>query len=67
LRRLQASLRGLLPSGGGFGGRGLLFLVLVALLIWGAWGFYTVQPNEIGVNLVFGSNHGKTQAGLNWN
>jgi modulator of FtsH protease HflK len=67
LRRLQASLRGLLPSGGGFGGRSLLFLVLVAMLLWGAWGCYTVQPNEIGVNLVFGSNHGKTQAGLNWN
>jgi membrane protease subunit HflK len=67
LRRLQAALRGLLPSGGGFAGRGAIFIVLVAILLWFAWGFYTVQPNEIGVNLVFGRNAGKTVAGLNYN
>jgi membrane protease subunit HflK len=67
LRRLQNALRGLLPSGGGSAGRGIVFLVLVAILLWFAWGFYTVQPNEIGINLVFGRNAGKTVSGLNYN
>ncbi|MGD0719503.1 MAG: FtsH protease activity modulator HflK [Roseiarcus sp.] len=67
LRRLQNALRGFLPSGGGFAGRGVVFLVLVAILLWFAWGFYTVQPNEIGINLVFGRNAGKTVSGLNYN
>jgi membrane protease subunit HflK len=67
LRRLQAGLRGILPSGGGFAGRGILFFGLVAILLWFAWGFYTVQPNEIGINLVFGRYTGKTAAGLNYN
>jgi membrane protease subunit HflK len=67
LRRLQASLRGILPGGGGFAGRGVVFILLVAILLWFAWGFYTVQPNEIGINLVFGRNAGKTIAGLNYN
>jgi membrane protease subunit HflK len=41
---------------------------LAALLIWFALGsFYTVQPNEVGLNLVFGRYTGKTSAGLNTN
>jgi membrane protease subunit HflK len=67
LRRLQAGLRGLLPSGGGTAGRGAIFLVLIVVLLWFAWGYYTVQPNEIGINLVFGRYTGKTHAGLNYN
>ena len=68
LRRLQGALRGLLPGGGGgFAGRGVIFVALVAILLWFAWGFYTVQPNEIGINLVFGRYTGKTAAGLNYN
>ncbi|MBI5013364.1 MAG: FtsH protease activity modulator HflK, partial [Methylocystis sp.] len=30
-------------------------------------GLYTVGPNEIGLNLIFGKYMGKTQAGLNYN
>jgi membrane protease subunit HflK len=67
LRRLQTALRGILPGGGGFAGRGTIFVILVAILLWFAWGFYTVQPNEIGINLVFGRDAGKTTAGLNYN
>jgi membrane protease subunit HflK len=68
MRRFQAGLRGLLPSGsGGFAGRGVIFFALVAILLWFAWGFYTVQPNEIGINLLFGRYTGKTAAGLNYN
>src|SRR5208282_4746080 len=55
-------------SGGGFGGRTIAFVILAAILVWFAWGtFYTVQPNEVGINLVFGRYTGKTAAGLNTN
>jgi membrane protease subunit HflK len=74
LRRLQERLRGVASGGGGgrrgsgFGGRGVALIALAALLIWFALGsFYTVQPNEVGINLVFGRYTGKTAAGLNTN
>ena len=48
--------------------RTILFVLLAAVLVWFAWGtFYTVQPNEVGINLVFGRYTGKTAAGLNTN
>lgn len=65
LRRSQEGLKHVLPSG--FGGRGLAILVLLTLLAWLLSGFYTVGPNEIGLNLIFGKYRGKTQAGLNYN
>ena len=72
LRRLQQGLRGLTPTGGGAGGSGagrlILVVALIALVAWFALGsFYTVQPNEVGINLVFGRYTGKTAAGLNSN
>jgi membrane protease subunit HflK len=71
LRRLQQGLRGFAPGGGGlggFGGRGVILIALVAVLVWFALGsFYSVQPNEVGINLVFGRYTGKTAAGLNTN
>ena len=78
VRRVQEALGRLTPgggskggkgsAGGGFSGRTVLFLLLAAVLVWFAWGtFYTVQPNEIGINLVFGRYTGKTAAGLNTN
>ena len=73
LRRLQEGLRGLMPTGGGGGGgrrrrAAHRHFVLVAVLVWFAFGsFYTVQPNEVGINLVFGRYTGKTAAGLNTN
>ena len=46
----------------------ILLVALIALVAWFALGsFYTVQPNEIGINLVFGRYTGKTAAGLNAN
>ena len=74
IRRVQEALGKLNPRGpSGGGGRGptartLLFVVLAAVLVWFAWGtFYTVQPNEVGINLVLGRYTGKTAAGLNTN
>ena len=75
IRRVQEALGRLAPGGkgssgpgGGLSGRTIAFVVLAAILVWFAWGtFYTVQPNEVGINLVFGRYTGKTAAGLNTN
>ena len=67
IRRSQQRLKGFLPGGSFGGGLGLLAIVLVVVLIWLASGFYTVAPNEVGINLVFGRYTGKTEAGLNYN
>ena len=66
LRRGQDRLRQVLP-GGGFGGKGVLLVALLALGGWGLSGLYTVQPNEVGLNMVFGRYAGKTSSGLNYN
>jgi len=66
LRRSQDRLKTMLP-GGGMGGRGIAFIVLGAVLLWLATGFYTVRPNEVGLNLIFGKYVGKTNEGLRYN
>jgi membrane protease subunit HflK len=68
LSRLQQRLRQWLPgSGGGMGSRGLIALILIGLLVWVLTGFYTVGPNEVGLNKIFGRYTGKTAPGLNYN
>lgn len=67
LRRGQDRLRNILPSGGFGGPAGLGLLALVAVAIWLASGVYTVQPNEVGINQVFGRYTGKTNPGLRYN
>ncbi len=67
IRRSQTRLRGMFPTGGVGGGLGIAAIVLVVALLWLASGFYTVSPNEVGINLVFGRYTGKTAAGLNYN
>ncbi len=66
LSRFQQRLRQWLP-GGGLGSRGLLALVLIGLLVWGLSGFYTVGPNEVGLNKIFGAYTGRSDPGLNYN
>ena len=66
IRRLQKSLSGL--PGGSIGGRAALVVVLVGALVWLGFGtFYSVQPNEIALNLVFGRYTGRAMPGLNMN
>lgn len=69
LRRSQDKLRSAMPGGisGGLSGKGASIIVLLTILAWLLSGFYTVGPNEIGLNLIFGKYQGKTQAGLNYN
>ena len=70
LRRGQERLKRWLPGSGGGGlggGRGILALVLVGVIVWLLSGFYTVEPNEVGLNKIFGRYTGKTAPGLNYN
>lgn len=67
LRRGQDRLKTLIPGGGLGGPAGLGLLALVAVAIWLASGVYTVQPNEVGINMMFGRYTGKTNPGLRYN
>jgi membrane protease subunit HflK len=65
LRRGQDKLRGIIPGGVG-SSRGIILVLLIAVAIWLASGFYRVQPDEQGVVLRFGAFHRTTQPGLNY-
>ena len=66
LRRGQDRFKRFLP--GGFGsGRSLLFIVIAAIALWLASGFYRVEPEEQGVAMIFGRWVATTQPGLNYN
>jgi membrane protease subunit HflK len=69
LRRGQRRLQEYLPGGAGAGPgpKGVAALILVGVLFWLLSGFYTVQPNEVGINQRFGAYVGKTGPGLNYN
>ncbi len=65
IKRLQKNFSGL-P--GGWSGKVVIAIVLALLIAWlGLGTFYTVQPNEIALNLVFGRYTGRTLPGLNTN
>ncbi len=64
LRRGQDRMRGLLP--GGLGAKGIILIVVALLVLWGASGFYTVEPEEEGVELMFGKYYQTTKPGLNY-
>ena len=66
LRRGQDRFRSIVP--GGFGSKRAIFLILLAVVvIWLASGFYRVQPEQRGVELVFGKWVATTNPGLNYN
>ena len=65
LRRGQDKLRRFLP-GGSLGGRGFALLAIAALALWGASGFFRVEPDELGVVLRFGKEVREVQPGLNY-
>ncbi|ADH90378.1 HflK protein [Ancylobacter novellus DSM 506] len=65
IRRGQERLRSAMP--GGFGsGKGVVVVVVLAILVWLLSGFYRVQPDEQGVVLRFGKFVGTTNPGLNY-
>ena len=68
IRRGQDRLRGLVPGGGGsVGGLGAGVLVLAAVAVWLATGFFTVQPNQVGLKMIFGKYVGTSPEGLSYN
>lgn len=65
LRRSQNQFKKFMP--GGFGAsRGFILIVLAAIALWLASGFYRVQPGEQGVELLFGKFVKITTPGLNY-
>ncbi|MEE8274193.1 MAG: FtsH protease activity modulator HflK [Alphaproteobacteria bacterium] len=66
LRKGQDRIRRFLPGGVG-GARGLVLIIALLLAVWLGSGFYRVQPDEQGVELVFGAWVTTTQPGLNYN
>ena len=66
LRRGQDRFRGMIP--GGIGGvKGFLIIALIAVVVWLGTGFYRVQPDQQGVELIFGEWVDTTAPGLNYN
>jgi membrane protease subunit HflK len=66
LRRGQDRMKQFIP--GGFGnGRTAAGIAVAVAAIWLATGTYQVQPNELGVPLIFGRVQPITTAGLHWN
>jgi membrane protease subunit HflK len=68
-RRGQDRLKDIFPPGGGgqIGGRGIALIAFGAIVIWLLTGFYTVRPNEIGLNMIFGKYSSSSANGLRWN
>ncbi|MBX9741321.1 MAG: FtsH protease activity modulator HflK [Beijerinckiaceae bacterium] len=66
LRRSQDRLRQAMP-GGVMGGKGILIFAVIAVAAWLSSGFYTVGPNEAGLNMIFGKYDKRTSSGLNYN
>jgi modulator of FtsH protease HflK len=67
LRRSQDRLKSFIPGGGAMGGKGLIVLVLGVIAVWLLTGFYTVRPNEVGINMIFGKYTRTTGEGLRYN
>lgn len=67
LRKGQDRLRRVVPGGGNVGGMGILAIVLLGVLVWLATGIYTVRPNEVGIERVFGKFSSVASPGLNYN
>lgn len=65
LRRSQEQLRRIMPSQLG-PGKFVLMIVAALLLLWGATGFYRVQPDEQGVVLRFGRFVHSTPPGFHY-
>jgi len=66
LRRSQERVRNLFPGGGGGlkSRRGLAIIAAIGVALWLASGIYRVNPEEEGVQLLFGRLAGVTKPGL---
>jgi membrane protease subunit HflK len=53
-------------SGDGLSWSAIAFIAVIFLMIWSVFGFYIVQPAELGVVTQFGKYKETTEQGLNW-
>ncbi len=67
IRRGQDRIRSMVPGGAQMGGRGVALIALAALAVWAMTGIYTVRPDEVGVNQIFGRFVGLSKEGLSYN
>ncbi|MGY6646361.1 MAG: FtsH protease activity modulator HflK [Salinarimonas sp.] len=67
LRKGQDRLKNMVPGGGSMGGKGIALILIGVVVVWLLTGFYTVRPNQVGLNLIFGQYVGQTAPGLNYN
>ena len=67
LRKGQDRLKNMVPGGGSMGGKGIALVLIGVVVVWLLTGFYTVRPNQVGLNLIFGAYVGQTAPGLNYN
>jgi membrane protease subunit HflK len=67
LRRGQDRLRGVMPGGSMGGGRGLIIAAGLAAGAWLLTGLYTVAPQQVGIETIFGRYTGTTGQGLHYN
>ncbi|MCW8835772.1 MAG: protease modulator HflK, partial [Rhodospirillales bacterium] len=65
MRRGQESLKRFMPGGAGTS-KSIVVVILLAIGVWMASGFYRVQPDEQGVVLLFGKWVHTAEPGLNW-
>jgi len=65
VRRGQQRLKSFLP--GGLGPIGVAAIGVVVIAGWLVTGFYRVEPNQQGVELIFGEFYERTPPGLNYN
>jgi membrane protease subunit HflK len=66
LRRSQDRMKSYIP--GGFGSaRGVAIVIILVVAGWMLTGFYTVQPSEVGIPLIFGKAQKPTEPGFHWN
>ena len=66
LRKGQERIRQFIPGGGG-SAKGVVLIVVAVIEVWLATGFYTVNPREQGVELIFGKLWEVTGPGLKYN
>jgi len=65
IKQGQDKLKNLFPEGkGSF--KGILLAIIAIIVIWAASGLYRVQPDEQGVELLFGKYVKTTEPGLNY-
>jgi membrane protease subunit HflK len=65
LRRSQDRMKSYIP--GGFGsGRGIAIVIILIIAGWMLTGFYTVQPDEEGIPLIFGKAYNAKDPGIHW-